>query len=535
MRPRASRAAATAAVAGAIALAAAITEAELLAGITGTVPLVDAVAGLLISIEPPGAKDVAIAVFGDADKVALEAGVVLAAVAIGALLGVASARRPNTGAVGIGLLGLVGGAAAAREPLVGLGTAIVAAGLAVATGVAALRWLTGLAGLRHGARSRTGSGSPLETHEAEASPMPGEADDGTAWPRRRFLIASAGVLGGAAVSGAVGRELIGRAHPEGVVTSTRLPAAIRPALDPTGDEVLNIAGLPPIVTPADRLYRVDIALEVPQVDVELWRLDVIGMVDHPLSLTYDELLAFPLFEQYVTLACVSNEVGGHLVGSPLWTGVRLKDVLAECGVKPGATQIMGRSWSDFSAGFPTSWALAEGREPMIAVGMDRAVLPAAHGFPARLIVPGLYGYVSATKWLTQIELTTTDAQDGFWIPLGWAKDGPILTQSRIDVPAFAARLAAGPVTVAGVAWAGDRGVAAVELRVDGGPWQTVRLSRPLSAATWVQWSGSWVAAPGQHVLEVRATDGTGAVQTDEITRPAPGGAHGLHKVTVSAG
>ena len=259
------------------------------------------------------------------------------------------------------------------------------------------------------------------------------------------------------------------------------------------------------------------------------------MVEHPLSLTYDELLAFPLYEQYVTLACVSNEVGGHLVGSPLWTGVRLKDVLAECGVQPGATQIMGRSWSDFSAGFPTAWALAEGREPMIAVGMDRAVLPAAHGFPARLIVPGLYGYVSATKWLTQMELTTTDAQDGFWIPLGWAKDGPILTQSRIDVPAFAARLAAGPVTVAGMAWAGDRGVAGVELRVDGGAWQPARVSRPLSAATWVQWSSVWAAIPGEHVLEVRATDGMGAVQTGEITRPAPSGAHGHHKVTVLVG
>jgi len=269
------------------------------------------------------------------------------------------------------------------------------------------------------------------------------------------------------------------------------------------------------------------------VDVRLWRLEVVGMVDHPLSLTYDDILAFPLYEQYVALACVSNEVGGHLVGSPLWTGARLKDVLAEAGVHPGATQVMGRSWSDFSAGFPTAWAMAPEREPLIAVGMDRDVLPAAHGFPARLIVPGLYGYVSATKWLTQIALTTLEANDGFWVPLGWAKEAPILTQSRIDVPSFAARLPAGPATAAGVAWAGDRGVASVELRVDGGPWQPARLSARLSAAAWVQWSAAWVATPGEHVLEVRATDRTGDVQTDEITRPAPDGAHGHHRITVT--
>lgn len=508
-----------AAAAGALAVGVAIAEAELLAGLTGTVSLLDAVGGAAIALQPPGAKDVVVGLFGDADKAALGVAVVLGAVGLGAIVGVVADRSFRLGVVGFVLFGGLAAVAAARQPLVDPGTAVVAALLAVASGLLALRWL-----LARAATTVTLAAS--STTEITHSDI---------WNRRRFLIASAGTLGGVIVGGSAGRILVGRDHPEGVVTSTRLPAAFLRAADPAPDQSLDTPGLPPIVTPADRLYRIDIALSVPQVDVAQWRLEVTGMVDHPLTLTYDDLLAMRLYEQYVTIACVSNQVGGHLIGNPLWTGVRLKDVLAEAGVQLGATQVMGRSWSDFSVGFPTDWALAPGREPMIAVGMDRDVLPAEHGFPARLVVPGLYGYVSATKWLTQIVLTTREAQDGFWVPLGWAKDGPILTQSRIDVPAYGARLAAGPGTVAGMAWAGDRGVSAVEVRVDGGPWQAARVSVPLAAASWVQWSAPWTATPGEHAIEVRAADGTGAVQTGEITPPAPDGAHGYHRVVVTVG
>ncbi len=291
-------------------------------------------------------------------------------------------------------------------------------------------------------------------------------------------------------------------------------------------------GITPIVVPTGDFYRIDTALLVPRVDPETWTLRVTGMVDRPLTFTYDELLSLPLFEQYVTIACVSNRVGGDLVGNALWTGVRLKEILEMAGVQAGATQIVGRSVDGFTAGFPTDWATAPEREPMVVVGMDREPLPADHGFPARLIIPGLYGYVSATKWLSEIELTTREAVDGYWVPLGWAKDAPILTQSRIDVPGSGDRIERGPTTIAGVAWAPDRGISGVEVSIDDGDWQAARMSRPISDATWVQWSLDWVAEPGRHTIEVRAVDGTDDVQTADVTGAAPDGARGHHRVSI---
>ena len=353
------------------------------------------------------------------------------------------------------------------------------------------------------------------------------------WDRRRFLIASAGTVGGALVATAVGRSLLETRHGEQIVTASRLPTVLQPAPPLEVGQELRVAGITPLVIANDDFYRIDTALITPRVTVESWQLDVRGLVDRPLTFSYDELLEMPLFEQHVTIACVSNEVGGDLVGNALWTGVRLRDVLEAAGVQDGATQIVGRSVDGFTAGFPTAWALEPGREAMIAVGMNREPLPVDHGFPARLIVPGLYGYVSATKWLAAIELTRREDVDGYWIPLGWAKDAPILTQSRIDVPAQDARIPAGSTEVAGVAWAPDRGVAGVEVRIDDGPWQPTRMSRPISDATWVQWALSWDAPPGRHRLEVRATDGDGDTQTEERTNVAPDGARGHHRISVS--
>jgi DMSO/TMAO reductase YedYZ molybdopterin-dependent catalytic subunit len=281
--------------------------------------------------------------------------------------------------------------------------------------------------------------------------------------------------------------------------------------------------------PNDRFYRIDTSLIAPGVDTSTWTLRIHGLVDRETTLTWEELLGLPMFEQYVTIACVSNEVGGNLVGNAKWTGVRLRDVLELAGIQSSATQLVGRSVDGWTAGMPTAWVMDPAREPMIAVKMNDDPLPVAHGYPARLIVPGLYGYVSATKWLAELELTTLEAFDGYWVPRGWAKEAPILTQSRIDTPSGA--VAAGRVAIAGIAWAPDRGVSKVEVAIDG-VWHDADLSAPISDTTWVQWKAAWDATPGDHVLSVRATDGNGIVQEELRSPPAPDGARGWHTVGV---
>jgi DMSO/TMAO reductase YedYZ molybdopterin-dependent catalytic subunit len=303
----------------------------------------------------------------------------------------------------------------------------------------------------------------------------------------------------------------------------------------TPDTDLGISGLSPIVTPNAEFYRIDTSLLVPRVDAAAWELSVNGMVDRPLTLTYADLLALPLHERYVTIACVSNEVGGDLVGNALWRGALLRDVLDSAGVRDGATQVVGRSFDGWTCGFPTEWVMTDARDALIAVAMNDEPLPAEHGFPARLIVPGLFGYVSATKWLTNIELTTWEAFDAYWVPLGWAKEGPILTQSRIDVPRSGDTVGGGDVAVAGVAWAPDRGISGVEVRVDDGAWQPAELSTPINHATWVQWRFAWSATSGGHELRVRATDGEGTLQEERATRPPPDGARGHHTISVTVG
>jgi len=515
-----------AALAGAAAGLAAVAAGELFAGLVAGAPsLVVAMGDLVIALQPPGAKDLVVALFGTNDKLALQVVIVVAAVVIAAGAGILAGRRFRNGAALFVVFGFGAALAGQRDSLAEPLFALVGGLLAIGAGLAVLRGLLELAG---GAATDTGMAATDVTPAAPATTMPD-------WDRRRFLIASAGTIGGAVLATAVGRSLIDGRLGEEIVTVSRLPAALQPVLPLDAGQELSVAGITPLVVPNKAFYRIDTALLVPRVDAGTWRLEVRGRVDRPLEFTYDELLEMPLFEQYVTIACVSNRVGGDLVGNALWTGVRLRDVLDAAGVQAGATQIVGRSVDGFTAGFPTTWALEPGREAMIAVGMNREPLPAQHGFPARLIVPGLYGYVSATKWLEAIELTTREEVDGYWVPLGWAKDAPILTQSRIDVPAHDASIPTGPTEVAGVAWAPDRGVAAVEVRVDDGEWRAARTSRPISDATWVQWFIPWDAAPGRHRLEVRAIDGDGDTQTEERTDVAPDGARGHHRISVSVG
>jgi hypothetical protein len=284
------------------------------------------------------------------------------------------------------------------------------------------------------------------------------------------------------------------------------------------------------VTSNGDFYRIDTALVTPQVDAGGWRLGLSGLVDRPFDLTYDELLRMDSVETPVTISCVSNEVGGDLVGNAVWQGVPLAALLDRAGVSPDAEQVVGRSVDGFTAGFPLADAL-DGRTALVAYAMNGEPLPAAHGYPARLVVAGLYGYVSATKWLREIELTTWDAFDGYWVPRGWSKTGPIKTQSRIDVPSGDVR--SGDVVVAGVAWAPGSGIEQVEVQVDDGPWLEAELGPVANDETWRTWRLHWDASEGRHRLRVRATDGAGVIQTADEQPPAPDGATGWHTRTVS--
>ncbi|MGH2357265.1 MAG: molybdopterin-dependent oxidoreductase [Candidatus Limnocylindria bacterium] len=498
-----------AALSGVVAGAAALGVAELVAGLLpGTGSLVVAIGDLAIALQPPGAKQFVVNLFGTADKLVLNLFIVAVALAGSAVLGLLARRRMGFARAGFAVVGIGALAATLRDPLVEPLPAVVVAAVSIGAATLSLPRLMRLA-----------------TPTPEVAEMP-------EWGRRRFIGTSLAVAGLALGGGWLGRSLLDTRR-ESRPQSGTIPEPVEAAPPPPEGASLSVTGLSPVVTPNTEFYRIDTALLVPRPSIETWRLAVTGMVDRPLELTYDELLAMPLYEQYVTIACVSNEVGGDLVGNALWTGARLKEVLERAGVQAGATQIVGRAVDGFTVGFPTAWAMAPEREPLVAVAMNHEPLPPAHGYPARLIVPGLYGYVSATKWLKEIELTTLEAFDAYWVPLGWAKEAPILTQSRIDTPLNGSGLPAGTVPVAGVAWAPDRGVGKVEVQVDEDGWREAELSTPIADATWVQFVYRWEAPPGDHLLRVRATDGLGDVQTEMRTPPPPDGARGHHTIRVS--
>ena len=502
---------------GALAAGAALATGELLAGLLPGAPSpILSVGRLVVDLQPPGAKEVVVDLFGTADKLALQVLIVALVLAIGAGLGWLGQQRLGVAMAAFVAFAGFGFLAASRDPNVEPAVAALAAAGVAAVGVATLSWLLAAAGLVVASSAESGAVMPD-------------------WSRRGFLVRGATLAVGSLVAGRFGRSLLegSRQTP----TDAGLPGATSVPALPAGAE-LDVAGITPLLVPNGDFYKIDTSLIPPSVDRASWRLRVHGRVDREVELDYDELIALAPFEQYVTIACVSNRVGGDLIGNAKWTGVRLRDVLNMAGVQPAATQLVGRSVDGWTAGMPTSWILDPGREPMIAVGMNGQPLPRDHGYPARLIVPGLYGYVSATKWLTELELTTLEAFDAYWVPLGWSKEAPVLTQSRIDVPHHFDRVKAGPITVAGVAWAMDRGVKAVEIAIDGaddgsGDWQPATLSTPISAATWVQWTATWPATAGEHSIAVRATDGSGAVQTAERSRPDPDGARGHHTIRVT--
>ncbi|HEX5149707.1 MAG TPA: molybdopterin-dependent oxidoreductase [Candidatus Limnocylindrales bacterium] len=507
-------------LAGAVAAAAALGTSELLAGaLPGGSSLIASVGQVAIDLQPPGAKDFVVGLFGTNDKLAFELFIVAVGVIVGGALGLLAVRRFAVAGLGFGAFGAIGFLASLGDPLANPAITIVSAVASVGLGLWILGWLLGPVTPGHQTAARGAS---------RVAQMPN-------WSRRSFLVRAGGVGVGALAAGVVGRGLLERQRVAPVGSGPAVPPASEtvPALLPESDLAPSVEGLTPIVMPNDRFYRIDTALLTPIVDVTGWSLRIHGLVDRETTLSWEELIGLPMFEQYVTISCVSNEVGGKLVGNAKWTGVRLRDVLDLAGVQSSATQLVGRSVDGWTAGMPVAWVMDAAREPMIALKMNDEPLPPAHGYPARLIVPGLYGYVSATKWLKELELTTLEAFDGYWVPLGWAKEAPILTQSRIDTPR-GGRLVAGRVPVAGIAWAPDRGIAKVEVGIDGA-WEEARLSRPISDATWVQWVYDWEATAGSHVIQVRATDDTGETQTEQRSRPAPDGARGWDGVSVEVG
>ncbi|MGI5480112.1 molybdopterin-dependent oxidoreductase [Streptomyces lavendofoliae] len=506
------------ALAGLLAGYTALAAAELTAALVrpGTGP-VTVVGGAVIDRTPAPVKDFAIRTFGEDDKVVLRLGilVLLGLFAIG--LGALALRYRRPAAAGVLVLGIAGAAAALSRPdTAGVADALPSVAGAVA-GAAVLYVLAGRA---------APAGSP---HGGEGT--------GGGWSRRGFLTTAAGTAAGATGAGVLGRAL-SRRRRRGAVSSRDhlvLPPPASPAPPVPAGARLKVPGISAFTTPNRDFYRVDTALVVPEVDAGTWRLRVHGKgVARPRTFTLDDLLARPLIERDITLTCVSNEVGGPYAGNARWLGVPLADLLAECGVKPpsaggGADQLVARSVDGMTLGSPVDDVM-DGRDAMLAVGMNGEPLPFDHGFPVRMLVPGLYGYVSACKWVEDLELTTFDAYDPYWVRRKWARRAPVKTQSRIDTPKPFARPAAGTVTVAGVAWAQRRGITRVQVRVDDGPWRDADLAVQDTVDTWRQWSYRWRATPGGHTVTVRATDGAGLVQTEQRTRTVPDGASGRHSV-----
>ncbi|WP_326782164.1 sulfite oxidase [Streptomyces longwoodensis] len=490
-----------------------------------------AVGGASIDATPTAVKDWAIRHFGTDDKLVLQLGILAVLTLLALALGVLALRYRRVGAAGVLLFGAIGAAAAVSRPD---STGPVDALPSVVGAVAGALLLYVLVG------RLTATGRPA----APASDSAEETGDGLSvpagWDRRGFVLAAASAAAASAAVGTVGRTLTTSRGQDAIASREKivLPSPGSPARPLPGRAGLRIPGLSPFVTPNAEFYRVDTALVVPQVDATAWRLRIHGKgVQRPGSYSFDDLLRRELVERDITLTCVSNEVGGPYVGTARWTGVRLADLLAECGVKPPsrggpADQLVSRSVDGMTIGSPVEDVM-DGRDALLALGMNGEPLPFDHGFPVRMVVPGLYGFVSACKWIKDIELTTFDSYDPYWVKRGWARKAPVKTAARIDTPKPFARPGAGTVMVAGVAWAQHRGIDKVEVRVDDGPWQEADLAAEDTRDTWRQWSFPWRSTKGGHTLTVRATDRTGAVQTDRRTRTIPDGATGWHSVVVT--
>ncbi|HEY8721442.1 molybdopterin-dependent oxidoreductase, partial [Pengzhenrongella sp.] len=506
-----------AALAGILSAATTLGVAQLVASLVSpdSAPLV-AVGGAFIDATPPWLKDFAVATFGTHDKLALLIGMGVAVSALAALAGVLARRRWALGASLIVLLGAVGGVAALTRPNAGA-LAPLPSIIGVGAGMIALRSL--LARI---------PGESAEPGTPETAQVPAGALD-----RRSFLTAAAITTAVAAVA-AVGGQLISRATRtvEAARSALTLPRAARPVAAVAAGVESTVPGVAAYITPNADFYRIDTALLVPQVDADTWSIRVHGLVENEVTMSFQDLLDANLVESRITLTCVSNEVGGDLIGNAKWLGYPIRELLARARPQVGADMVFSTSADGFTASTPLG-VLTDGRDALLAIGMNDQPLPVIHGYPVRMVVPGLYGFVSATKWVVDLEVTRFADKRAYWTDRGWSPMGPIKTESRIEVPRPGAGVKAGRVAVGGTAWAQHRGISKVEIQVDDGDWAPATLSTEESIDTWRQWSYAWDATPGTHRLTVRATDPIDGVQTTEVAPPPPNGATGLHSVTVT--
>lgn len=512
--------AALAALAGVAAAAVVLSVAELLGAFftARATPLI-ALGSTFIDFTPPWLKDFAIATFGTSDKAALFAGMGLTIFVLACVLGTVAYRRWALGAAGVLFMGAVIVASvvtrAGVRPLDALPSLVgTAAGLVVLRLLVSRLW-----------RLRAFPGSPADV-AAKAPERPATS--------RRAFFAATGITAAAAGIAATGGRMLSAARSNVAQArgSLRLPTPARPAAAVPAGVQSATPGVTPWLTPGKDFYRIDTALSVPEIKAEEWELRVHGLVEEEVRLTFQDLLDADLTESHVTLTCVSNPVGGNLAGNAKWLGLPIREVLKRARPTAGADMVLSTSIDGFSTSTPLE-VLQDGRDAMLAIGMNGEPLPLEHGYPVRMVVPGLYGFVSATKWVVDLEVTRFADSKAYWTQRGWSERGPIKTMARVEVPKPFAVVPAGRVAIGGTAWAQTRGIAKVEVQIDGGNWAEAVLSAEASVDTWRQWSFDWDARPGSHYIKVRATDGTGEVQTEKRADPVPDGASGWQSVMVT--